>query len=314
MKLTRFRTALVAAAALAVVLPLAGTVGPAQAATAKYGKVTFVADGDTIDVDIAGDGTSTPKRIRYIGIQAMELTTYSSYLDRVRGECWGPAATAALHHMIFNKRVRITSRYASSSSGARLQRHIAVYSGGAWRDTGAMLLDKGLVLPDLTASEYTHNRTYMQRAQRAMKRHLGMYGDISRCGSGVSTGARIGVAIKWDAPRGDNDNPNGEWIRVKNHGTSSFSIAGWWIRDAAFRNYKAHGFTFPSGTVLSPGEAVYVHPGKGTNTSSHFYFQGHAPMFANVTFNPTYMGDGAWLFDPKGNLRGSKMYPCRYAC
>ena len=40
------------------------------------GKVTFIADGDTINVDIDGDGTHTPKRIRITGIQAMEQTTY----------------------------------------------------------------------------------------------------------------------------------------------------------------------------------------------------------------------------------------------
>src|SRR3954452_24164204 len=33
------------------------------------GKAAFVDDGDTIDVDVAGDGTAHPVRVRPIGIQ-----------------------------------------------------------------------------------------------------------------------------------------------------------------------------------------------------------------------------------------------------
>jgi endonuclease YncB( thermonuclease family) len=53
------------------------------------GDVTFVADGDTIDVDIHGDGNSTPAAIRFIGINAMGLRTYSSYPSA------GPASATA---------------------------------------------------------------------------------------------------------------------------------------------------------------------------------------------------------------------------
>ncbi len=65
----------------------------------QYGKVVFVDDGDTIDVDVAGDGTSRPVRIRYIGIQAMELSVYSHTLSKLRGECWGVDAAKNLHRI-----------------------------------------------------------------------------------------------------------------------------------------------------------------------------------------------------------------------
>jgi len=38
------------------------------------------------------------------------------------------------------------------------------------------------------------------------------------------------------------------------------------------------------------------------------------PIFANVTEGKTFMGDGAWLYDPNGDLRAWYMYPCRAAC
>ena len=55
------------------------------------GKVTFIADGDTIDVDIDGDGTHRSKKIRITGIQAMEQTTYPVSAAKRRGvkETWG---------------------------------------------------------------------------------------------------------------------------------------------------------------------------------------------------------------------------------
>ncbi|HEX6944578.1 MAG TPA: hypothetical protein VF196_00185, partial [Casimicrobiaceae bacterium] len=42
------------------------------------GKVTFVADGDTIYVDIDGDGSKRRFPVRITGYNAMEQTTYTS--------------------------------------------------------------------------------------------------------------------------------------------------------------------------------------------------------------------------------------------
>ena len=72
----RVRTLTVSVTAVAGLLApvLVTGAGPAQAAAVNYGKVVFVDDGDTIDVDVAGDGTGRPVRVRYIGIQSMELS------------------------------------------------------------------------------------------------------------------------------------------------------------------------------------------------------------------------------------------------
>ena len=114
----RVRTLTVSATALAGLLaPLLVTgAGPAQAAAVNYGKVVFVDDGDTIDVDVAGDGTGRPVRVRYIGIQSMELSRYSQTLSKLRGECWGVDAAVNLHKLVNKKRVALTSRSASSHS------------------------------------------------------------------------------------------------------------------------------------------------------------------------------------------------------
>src|SRR4051812_18714357 len=61
------------------------------------GKVTFVADGDTMYVRIKGVGT---KRVRITGINAQEQTRYSHVKRKRRGECHAVAATEYLGHMI----------------------------------------------------------------------------------------------------------------------------------------------------------------------------------------------------------------------
>lgn len=314
----RLRTMAVSlTAAAGLVAPaLVTTAGPAQAASVVYGKVAFVADGDTIDVDIAGDGTSRPARVRYIGIQTMELSTYSHTLSKLRGDCWGVAAARNLHSLINGKKVQLSSRRASSASGTnvRPRRHVAVMSGGQWVDTGALQISAGLALPDLLPDEYTHNLDYMRRAQEAAAAGVGMWGNSTLCGEGPNQTEPLKVTVNWDAEGNDAANVNGEWIDIENLGTVPVPLGGWWVRDAAYRGYKAHGYTIPDGAVVEPGSSIRIHVGRGDNTANRLFWGLGENIFANVTGGAQSMGDGAWLFDPQGDMRAWDMYPCRAAC
>jgi micrococcal nuclease len=316
---TRLRTLAVAiTAAAGLVAPmLVSVAGPAQAASdVQYGKVVFVDDGDTVDVDIAGDGTSRPVRIRYIGIQAMELHVYSHTLSKLRGECWGVAAAVNLHRILAGKRVRLTAKHADSHSSVnvRLQRYVAVQVNGVWTDTGDMQLDAGLVLPDLLPDEFGHNLDYARRAQTAAANHIGFWGSPAQCGNGPEQEDPLEVAVNWDADGNDAANVNGEWVDIINHGTTTVPLGGWWVRDAAYRGVKAHGYVFPAGAQVAPGARVRLHIGHGTDDADTFYWGLNLPIFANVTNGSKWLGDGAWLFDPQGDLRSWYMYPCRAAC
>ena len=80
---------------------------PAQAQICNVwsGKVTFVGDGDTVYVDIAGDGRTSSVPVRLTGINTTEQTVYSSIAAsggasairsrRPRGSssCFGPTAS-----------------------------------------------------------------------------------------------------------------------------------------------------------------------------------------------------------------------------
>ena len=65
------------------------------------GKVTFVADGDTVDVKIDGGGT---RRVRITGINTPELTRYSRKASERRGQCHAVAAANQLERMIRKSR------------------------------------------------------------------------------------------------------------------------------------------------------------------------------------------------------------------
>lgn len=310
------RLACVALAVTAGLLVGLAPSGTAYAAVVQYGRVVFVADGDTIDVNVAGDGTRRPVRMRFIGIQAMELSVYSRTLSKLRGECWAVDAAKNLNRLVAGKRVRITARSARSASlrNVRPRRFVAVRVNGVWTDVGALQLSAGMALPDLIPDEYSHNLDYARRAQTAAADGVGMWGNPTRCGTGPNQADPLEVTVNWDAAGNDSANVNGEWVDVTNRGMNPVDLSGWWVRDAAYRGYRARGFVFPAGTVVAPGDRVRVKVGRGTDGGGVFYWGLAEPIFANVTEGQTKMGDGAWLFDPNGDLRSWYMYPCRAAC
>jgi endonuclease YncB( thermonuclease family) len=296
------------AAVLTALATLAGVgvaVAPVVHANTETGPVTFVADGDTIDVDVAGDGTPTPVRVRNAGIQAKELSVYSQTLSKIRGQCWGPEATERLSQLVKGKTVRLTSRYTSSNSRGRELRHVAFRQNGTWVDVGRILIAEGLVIPDVNKVEYTKNKQYMATAQWAAAHRKGMYGGSTHCGYGPAQRQSFSVSVKWKGGA----SVNGEYIKITNRSATTLSLGGWWVRDNALRRY-----TFPSTAKVKPGSSIYVHPGKGRNTSTHFYWGLSAAIFEDVTSSPTYLGDGGYLFDPQGDLRRWQMYPCRWNC
>ena len=88
------------------------------------GKVTFVGDGDTVRVDIDGDGSKTQYRVRITGINAMEQTTYPSRASARRGECHAVEATARLDQLLkaSKYKVRLYAQDPASRSQKRLRR------------------------------------------------------------------------------------------------------------------------------------------------------------------------------------------------
>ena len=275
------------------------------------GKVTFIADGDTVYVDIDGDGTSAGRAVRITGINAMEQTTYTSRASARRGDCHAVEATNRLEQLLRRSklRVRLLAQDPASRSGRRLRRSIAVRYGGRWHDVARTLVKEGHALWLPNRREYAWNRDYSVLAGRAARAQLNLWNPVY-CGIGPSDGAPLQMTVNWDADGDDNLDPNGEWIRIRNPDpVNPIALGGWWLRDSALRRY-----VFPEWATVPPAGHITVYAGRGDANDSEFYWGLRFPAFENVTGSDQSMGDGAYLFDPNGDLRLSMTYPCREAC
>jgi endonuclease YncB( thermonuclease family) len=318
------RRALVTASLVAVAGAL---LAPAPAAQAKSGPCTpeyphgaqctiwqgtvrYVDDGDTLDADVRGDGLGGLLRVRITGIQAMEQTSYRA--AQRAGDCHAVDATNRLEQLVkrSKKKIRLAALYPESRSRGRRLRSIAVRSKGRWRDVGRTMIAEGHALWWPVGAENANNVRYSVLSQRAAAAHRGVFSPNS-CGVGPNEGHAIKLWANWDADGNDREDVNGEWVKIKNlDPVNPLPIGGWYVRDSALRRY-----TFPPGAFISPNTSVTVYAGQGGEPFNGEYFWGlTAPVFENVSGDDRGMGDGAYLFDPQGDIRASMIYPCRVNC
>jgi hypothetical protein len=156
--------------------------------------------------------------------------------------------------------------------------------------------------------EHHDNGTLNVLAERAARAGIGIW-DPDACGAGPHEHAGLGLTVNWDADGNDFENVNGEWVRIHNPSGQNVSLAGWWLRDSALRRYR-----FPSWAVVPARGTIKLHAGRGTDTPRALHWGLGAPVFENATFDDRAMGDGAYLFDPQGDLRAWMTYPCRSTC
>ncbi len=133
------------------------------------GKVVDVGDGDTFDVDVANDGTTRSRRIRFAGVQAMEQSVYSA---RHRlGDCHAVQATERVERLVRRSkgRVRLAAEDPLSMSEHRFIRSVAVRSKGRWTDVGdaARPRGPGALVADLVGVGVERDGTACSRSRRA---------------------------------------------------------------------------------------------------------------------------------------------------
>jgi endonuclease YncB( thermonuclease family) len=278
--------------------------------TLRNGKVTFVGDGDTLNVRFSGQNKKAPgTRIRIAGIQAMEEYTYTSDRKKRRGECHANPATARLEYLVKQSkgRVQLAAQDASSRSRDRPLRHLRVVINHRWRDVGRIMIGEGHAIPLLSRREWALNRSYNYLAQRAASQRTRIWNSYY-CGPGPEQPARLRVWVNSNPPGRDGHDPNGEWVKVKNRDPRrSVHIGHWWLRDAALRRY-----TFPPAATVPAGGSVTLYVGRGSDDAADFFWGYRKSVFDNEDDHGT--GDGAYLFDPEGDLRAWMLYPCAYRC
>jgi endonuclease YncB( thermonuclease family) len=275
-----------------------------------HGTVRYVDDGDTLDADVPGDGLGGLLRVRIIGIQAMEQTSYRA--AQRAGDCHAVDATNRLERLVkrSKRKIRVASLYPESRSRGRRLRSVAVRYKGRWRDVGRTLITEGHALWWPGEAEDATNVRYSVLAQRAALARRGLFSP-NYCGVGPNEGHPLKLWVNWDADGNDRDNVNGEWVKIKNlDPVNPLPIGGWYLRDSGLRRY-----TFPAGSVIAPNTSVTLYAGQGGEPfNGEFYWNLTAPVFENITGDDRGMGEGAYLFDPQGDIRASMIYPCRINC
>jgi endonuclease YncB( thermonuclease family) len=309
--------------ATAAALVLAAAAGPAAAKVGRClggktgprchfwtGKVTRVNDGDTMHVDIDRDGTHRARTVRFINVQAMEQSVYSKHPARRRGECHALEATARLERLIRagHKRVRLSAQNPRSHAGRRLRRSIAVKVKGHWRDLGRTMIGEGHALWMADTAEWAWNARYNVAQQRAARKGKNLWNPV-HCGAGPAQEVPLRLWVSWDPVGVDTADINGEFVKIQNRSaTTPLPLRGWWVRDAQHRRFK-----FPASAVILPGHTATVRAGRGTSSGERFYWGLRENPFQNPG-DFRNLGDGGYLFDPKGDLRAYMLYPCRVAC
>jgi endonuclease YncB( thermonuclease family) len=275
------------------------------------GKMIAADDGDTIDVRMP---TSTGKRktvrVRITGIQAMEQSVYTRNRRKRRGECHALPATARLEQLVKLSRgvVRLGAQDPSSGSGHRVRRSVAVRIGGVWQDLGSFLVAEGHALWLPNSVEFAWNAQYAALSQQAATAGRNMW-DTQACGGGPTEGAILRVSGHPNARGQDRQNVNGERVRIENLSAVPVPLDGWWLRDSSLQRFR-----FPPWTTVLPFGSILVRVGEGVDTVSTLYWGLRRPVFENPNANGRGPGDGAYLFDPQGDLRAWDIWPCYVAC
>lgn len=272
----------------------------------ETGVVVHVGDGDTVLVDLDGDGSNSVVTVRLLGIQAMEVGKGKHPVD----QCHADEARDRLTQLALGKHVELASAARSVDYlRNRLQRTMYVINDDGTRtDATAYLLRDGQGFWFPKAKEPAHNLEYRKLAAEAAAERRNLW-DPTSCGTGYAPGANLSVWVQWDGDGNDKDDPNAEYVAIHNNGSAPVDLGGWTVRETSL-----HWYAIPAGTVLAPGNTLRLYSGNGTDSVNRLYWGRNRSLFTNLIPGRPYIGDGAYLFDPSGNLRFNFIYPCLNTC
>lgn len=304
-----------------VVVPTGGQTAPVQAADSLRfweGNVTKVSDGDTLWVDVFGDGTKKPVEVRNAGIQATEIAHATAGIKT--DECHSREAMARMTELVFteHKHVRLSAYNASSSASGRALRYVDVDTTPGpesnWVDVQQVLLEEGYVWWKPEKVEIAHNASYHVSAETAMRNGSVLYNPnyhLGACKQGPRQDTPIRLTLNYNGYLPNKGNTiNGEWIRVYNDSDTDLSVAGWTITPAKHDDT----FVFPKGTKVPAQGFVTLRAGSGKATSKTFYWKQSTNPFTDPVYGLAWPGRGAYLLDPDGDVRAYMAYPCTGTC
>ena len=275
------RLLVAAATATLLLVPL-----PAAAAAGNSwtGDVLAVGDGDTFVVRLTSGAIQT---IRIAGVNTNEVNRTP--------KCYADEATARLKQLIEGKTVRLEADDPNSRAEGRPIRHVFVGS----TNVAETLLREGYGVALIFMEEIDYAADYLHAFWDAADAGVGLH-DPGLCGG--STGmSGLEMITNGDASGSEASNPNGEWVLLRNTGSSSFDLTGWQLKDSALEFWS-----FPNNTVIPAGGSLQIHAGHGSDNAQHKYMGFGYSIYSGI--------DGAFLLDPQGDIRLFDYWPCRGIC
>lgn len=312
--------AAVATLAVASLIGLASPVRAADPRSASYtdipiqetGRVDHVLDGDTFR--FIADGSRDWVSVRLLGVNTPEVTGFNN-VHFAKNMCGGQEALRQLQQILpVGTRVQLRSSKTESQNRGRALRYAFALNPatGAYDiDVQAIIASSGLAMWFALDEEAALSYPYRVLIDEAQAAHRGIWSP-TYCGPVEQADSSLSVVVSWDAPGIDQNNLNGEFVVVRNTGSSTVDVSGWLLRDSSLTSW----FYFPQGSVLTPGDFRIVHVGSGTPGSPDphdLYIGSSVPLFPNTT-DGAFLGDGAYLLDHATAVRFHDEYPCRSDC
>ncbi len=228
--------------------------------------IVHVVDGDTVELD---DG----RRVRYLGINTPE-----------RDQPFYAEARAANQQLVEGKAVWIVL---DTEPTDRFGRTLAYL----WVDEKLINLE---LVRQGYANAYTqppnvrYSKEIVAAEQEAREAEVGLW---------APAGVPIRIQeIHYDAPGPDHENPNGEWVELRNEGSKTVDLTGFTLKDEA-----NHIYTFPT-LSLEPGQVLKLYSGQGRNSYGSLYWGlSDDAVWSN-------QGDTAYLRDSQGRFVDSYGY------
>lgn len=261
----------------------------------ERGRVTRVLDGDTVDVDLDGDGAAD-EQVRLVGLDTPE-----------KNQCGYSVAQRKLKRLVEGRVVTlVTDNSEAFATQGRILRRVVVKRDGKRIDATAWMLRRGLGLWKPYPEEPSAMPRYRFLTSVAAEDGRNLFaGDW--CSAGPAAGVRLRLDLQWKA-----DTNRGEHIRITNLGPGEVDLSDWMIRSGRVRKYRV-----PKGGAIAEGRTLTIHVGSGTNGHYHRYLGSGRSLFPDIdVLDPLagYPGEGAYLLDPGGDVRAHQLYPCVHAC
>jgi len=220
--------------------------------------VKEVIDGDTLIL-------SNGERIRLIGINTPESGKY--YFNEAKD---------ILEILVLGKEVRLEKDVTDRDKYGRLLRY--VYTEDLF--VNMEMVKRGFANMYTYPPDVKYTEEFLEAERHARLNEAGLWEKSEIC--------KLEIDINYDAEGNDNNNLNGEYITIKNTGTSSLNLERWTVKDSGTNIYEFCKFT------LEPGSTVYLFSGNGKDTDGKFYWGSSKPVWNN-DHDTLYLRDKAGL-------------------